>query len=491
MFNSITHKTEPLFKRIPDTLLQPLASKNRNRYWHVLNQLHYQVFGPDAPLPPSRGHSMRFVTERIQDILLTIDMWDSDEGLTPDMSFDNRAQLVFYRLLDCGWFIRERYAGDYVVSMRPAVSHFLNMLCNFAERGPVFISSKIRMIDSGLNEIMQHKAHGDTLNEVAMMSRDLLEHIRHTSTNIGDIMERLNLAETTSDYVRMFFSDYIEKVFIGDYRELRTTDHPLSRRPQIIHMIEELYHNDQHRDELITWFQQKHPPCKGDRHAAIEAYERNIFRLRELNRIDEFLDRLDEEIRKANKRALAYLDYRLRSLRPIDNLIKDTIESLSNSTLTEIISPFGPELLISGNSLQEPRIRRERSAPMHLRRETPSKEQLAKSILYSKAREVRTVTPHKLAEFVQQHLQDRDSVDFYSLPISNNQELRCLQAITQWALAFKEQSPRLTRIARSNCIGFGIRIVGTNEMLGQGLSSVPLTIEPRRSKLKSKDKITP
>ncbi len=95
---------------------------------------------------------------------------------------------------------------------------------------------------------------------------------------------------------------------------LRTKEHPLSRRQQIIRAVEELSSSETHRARLITWYATKR--CAGDRHKADTLFEKDIHRLLELNRIDEYLDRLDDEIRRANRRALAYLDYRLRSLRP-------------------------------------------------------------------------------------------------------------------------------------------------------------------------------
>ena len=43
---------------------------------------------------------------------------------------------------------------------------------------------------------------------------------------------------------------------------------------------------------------------------------------------EEYLERLDEEIRVANRRALAFLEYKLRAIRPIDNLLRQTMDRL-------------------------------------------------------------------------------------------------------------------------------------------------------------------
>ena len=100
-----------------------------------------------------------------------------------------------------------------------------------AETGPVFVSGKIRSIDANLQMVIDGKASGDSLAEAAEQARNLLEHIRNTGTNIRDITGvSAPRHYRTSQYVQRFFSDYIERVFIGDYRELRTSEHPLSKR---------------------------------------------------------------------------------------------------------------------------------------------------------------------------------------------------------------------------------------------------------------------
>ena len=85
----------------------------------------------------------------------------------------------------------------------------------------------------------------------------------------------------------------------------------------------------------------------GDAKKAERLFERDIHRLSELQRIDEYLDRLDDEIRRANKRALAFLDYRLRSLMPTDRLVRLAIESLlekgeslSDPVLTDVLQQW-------------------------------------------------------------------------------------------------------------------------------------------------------
>jgi len=86
----------------------------------------------------------------------------------------------------------------------------------------------VRSIEANLQLIVEQNADGDTLQEAASQTRNLLEHVRNTGTNIRDLMASFSVEMTTAHYVQRFFIDYIERVFIGDYRELRSArEHPL------------------------------------------------------------------------------------------------------------------------------------------------------------------------------------------------------------------------------------------------------------------------
>lgn len=350
-----------LFERLPDQLFRPLASANRQQYWALLCALHERRFGPDAPLPPSHGFPTREIIQDIENELLLQEVWDDEDSETPETPIGIRANGVFNRLLESGWFRIDRFGVGWNVSMRPAVSQFLSRLVSFAETGPVFVAGKVRSIDLNLQLAESGEGAGDSLAEAAEQARNLLEHVRNTGTNIRDLMDSMGVEITTGQYVQRFFNDYIERVFIGDYRELRTREHPLSKRPQILRRVDEIHSSEAHRTRLIAWYESKR--CPGDHGKAERLFERDIQRLLELQRIDDYLDRLDDEIRRANKRALAFLDYRLRSLRPIDRLVEGAINAVLSDVDNTIGAPFAPGEMISGDRLAEPRQRIERSPP--------------------------------------------------------------------------------------------------------------------------------
>ena len=379
-----------LFTRLPDRLFSPLASINRHRYWALLCRLHEKRFGPDAPLPPSRGFPTKLIVQDIIEALEFEDVWDSEDANDLDTcSIDLRAAAIFNRFYDCGWFRIDQPRFEKKVTMQPAVSQFLTMLISFAETGPVFVSGKIRSIDANLQMVIDGSASGDSLAEAAEQARNLLEHVRNTGTNIRDLMESLHQNISTAQYVQQFFSGYIERVFIGDYRELRTTEHPLSKRAQILARVEDIRESQAHRGRLIAWYESKRTP--GDPKKAERLFDRDLNRLAELQRIDEYLERLDDEIRRANKRALAFLDYRLRSLMPSDAMVKLAIKSVIKQGVPLMADPFAPSEMMSEDRLAEPRRAIERAAPSPIRTVVVSDEQIARSRIMLRARANRII----------------------------------------------------------------------------------------------------
>lgn len=474
-----------LFERLPDRIFSPLASINRQHYWKLLCRLHERRFGPDAPLPPSRGFPTKTIIQDIIDELELHDAWDNEDASGAESSVEQRAAAIFARFHETGWFRIEQPRFERRVTMRPAVSQFLMMLVSFAETGPVFVSGKIRSIDANLQMVLDG-ASGDSLAEAAEQARNLLEHVRNTSTNIRDLMESLHHDITTAQYVQRFFNDYIESVFIGDYRELRTREHPLSKRGQILAKIESIHESEEQRKRLISWYESKR--TAGDTKKAERLFERDIHRLSELQRIDEYLDRLDDEIRRANKRALAFLDYRLRSLMPTDRLVKLAIESLLAQS-ESLSDPFPPGELISEARLAEPRKVIERAAPSSLRKNVVSDEQLAKSSIMLRARKNREVTMIGLHSYAKAQLNGSDAIESEKLNISSISDVRMYQTLSAVSLQASSKSRKMRMDALSMTKGFQVERTSETETPNAHISSVPFVIEVRNKKFKSEPEL--
>jgi len=439
---------EQLFRRLPERIFSPLASANRQQFWTLLCALHVRRFGPDAPLAPSEGFAQRDMTRDIEDVLVELD-WE-EEGEDPATPLGIRANMVLQRLIETGWLRTDRHGVEKRVGMSPAVSQFLTQLVTFAETGPLFVAGKVRSIDANLR-IVSDEMDGDSLAEAAEQARNLLEHVRNTGLNVRDVMAALTPELSTGEYVRRFFSDYVTDIFIGDYRELRTREHPLSRRQHILDLVERLAGSAEVRSRLLSSYQTRR--CSGDEARAKRLLERDFDRLRELSRIDEYLDRLDSEVRRANKLALTFLDYRLRSLRPVDDLLKRAINALVDAP--EVVVPCSPGPMLASESLAEPRRTVERPLPDALRRSIPTDRDIALMRIANRILEARQITPERLAAFVASQKDEQGRISSDGLNIDNIEAVVAKQVLADIALAMGG-TEQMRRNARALARGFDV-----------------------------------
>jgi len=485
-FPSLTHgqsAVSKLFAKLPDRIFAPLASENRHRYWALLCHLHSRRFGPDAPVPPVKGFTVKEILHDIADELELQEAWSDEESLPDSTSIEHRARAIFDRLHDCGWFKIDNPRFDRKVSMHPTVSQFLDMMVEFGEADPVFLSGKIRSIDANLKLVVDNEASGDVFNEAARQARTLLEHVRNTGTNIHDFMEELSREESTSMYVHRFFKDYIERVFIGDYRELRTSEHPLSKRQQILEKVECILASESHRQVLVKWYESK--LAQGSHEKAERLFDRDVQRLNDLSRIDEFLERLDDEIQKANKRAMAYLDYRLRSMMPSEHLVRAAIESTLNGGVDPMSDPFPPGDMVNPAGLAEPKKAIQRSQPTAFRNAVVSDEKRAYAAIMRRARLAREITPVKLVEFSRVQMKDRSAIASNELSLKGISDVRMFQALSALSLQMSAKGHLLRANARAATPGLEVKRVGSDEEPHPLISSAPFLLEKRVRRNKS------
>lgn len=466
----------PLFQRLPERLFTPLASPNRQRYWSLLCALHGERFGPDAPLPPSNGFPVQEITKAIADEIRFQD-WESEDEITPATPLEIRASEAFNRLKDAGWFRVDRVGVRDMVAMPPIVAHFMSRLMDFARTGPLFVAGKIRSIEANLKILLaDDSAGGDTLHETAEQTRNLLEHVRNTGTNVRDLMHEIGTTQDTRSFVRRFFDDFVERVFIGDYKELRTREHPLARRQEILRLVAHIQHAAPIRERLLKWYADRR--TSGDRERAGMLFERDIQRIDELQRIDEYLDRLDDEIRAANKRALAYLDYRLKASRPLDLLVDHAIAAVLAHPEGLRAAPFAPGMCIEPGRLAEPRPETQRRPATALRKQVMTIHEEARARLLLQARNRRLMSPPRLAEFVRRQIGEYSSVNSRAIAQNSIESVRSLQALCVVAAANGSGSQHLRTQARSMTSGFNV-VPGSAEQTTEGLTHQPFDLELR------------
>lgn len=463
----VAERYAPLFRVLPERLFAPLASSNRMRYWTLLCVLHARKFGPEAPMPPSHGFTTSEIVREIAQELQDMSSWeDEDDGfgaVAPGTPLNVQALSIFHRLKECGWIRMERVGVRDMVTMAPAVAQFTTRLIEFAHTGPVFVAGKVRGIESHIKMVLEGTADASSLQEAAQQTRALMEHVRVAGTSVRDLMLELSGQKSTGEFVRRFFEDFVVKMFIGDYKELRTKDHPLSRRQEILAMVETIQSNEFVRSRVLAWYATKRAP--GDELRAKALLQRDILKIEELSRIDEYLDRLDEEVRRATRMAMALLDYRLRAHRPLDDLIDHAIKAV-NERGTGITpdTPFPAEESLCAERLALPRAPVERAPPKALRKQVMSPTQEARARLQLKARNRRLMSPPRLAELIRQQLEGRERLSSTEFNLETIENVRAFQSLCTVSTAVGSNSTQLNANARLTVNKFKIQRSGDTDV---------------------------
>lgn len=475
-FRGSTTETPPLFAVVPAGLFGPLAGANRERYWELLCRLFDEFFGPDAPLPPSIGFQRREITAAIERYLLTDDPWVNEDaadedGDAPAASLQDRANAMHERFRSAGWLRQERVGAREMVSMMPVVAQMLSTLVEFAEHGPTFVSAKVRSIELQLQQVIEGKAFGDALDEAADQARRLLVSLSSMSLKVRDLMPELSRAETTAQFARQWFERYVSSFFVGDYADLHKADHPLARRSAILSMAQQVESTALH-EIMLGWYREH--LTGGDAERAELRLQRSLRRLHELDRIDEYLGRLDDDIRQANRRALAFLDYRLRAPAKLDVLLRRACRGVLQAPEDALRLPVAPGVLMDDVQLRPPR-RKPQPIPRSANAmQQPTPEQLARLSLLRRMKRARLVTPEDMARYVARHLPPEGRIDSTQLAIASIEDLRAYQTLLTLAL----RSRRIGGLRREDPLGrllrgFRVELVDAGEPGDNGYLRAP------------------
>ncbi|KAF1699395.1 hypothetical protein CSC62_00345 [Pseudoxanthomonas jiangsuensis] len=461
----------PLFSAVPAGVFGPLASPNRDRYWRLLCRLFDEYFGPDAPLPPSHGYPRREIVAALERYLLAEEAWEDEDGHVADAALAARAGAVYERLRDAGWLRQDKLGVREMVLMPPGMAQLLATLLEFAERGPTFVSAKIRSIELQLQQVVDGHAGGEALDEAADQARRLLSSLSSMSLQVRDLMPELVRSETTAQFARQWFERYVAQFFIRDYADLHRADHPLARRAQILLMVQEIEAGGR-REGILAWYLEH--VAEGDPARAGQRLQRSVSRLRELERIDEYLARLDEDMRQANRRALAFLDYRLRAPDRLDVLLHRAARGALAAPEATLRMPVAPGALMDEAQLRPPR-RRPQAIPRSANSaQQPSAEQLARLSLLRRIKRARLVTAEDMARYVGRQLPAGGSLDSARLEITSIEDLRAYQTLLTLALrshrdgGLRRDDP-LGRLLR----GFQVELLDAGEPADNGWLRAP------------------
>lgn len=446
-----------LFDRVPGDVLRPLSGPNRRRMWALLVDLYQEFFGPDAMLAPEHGFTHREITQAVERYLISHPGWE-EEGIDPLTPLIVRANGILDKLLDTGWLKIYRLGVRNFISMGQEVGKFLEHLIQYADEGPADIGGSILMIHNTLKEAGRDpEGQAPAFRRAAKEARELIGTLTHTHVRVREVMASLSAETTTAGYVRSFFEQYITGIFIRDYRELRTTNHPLRYRHDILRILSDLRDDPDNRAKLEAGYLKL---FEGDAQAVDRAMSRDFERIRRFEDVEIYLDRLDGSVTRAARQALSYITYHLRTRDRLDRLLQQAADAVRDSASELAQTPWGSGGLFCEAMLREP-VKRRPPAPREvIRKRQITLEERARWNLEKLMVRHREVTPAAVVAYLNRQLDGRSSISSDALKVESIQELVLLTALARVAHHRQHMGP-----------------FGADTTLGRGLRHYRITLD--------------
>lgn len=316
-----------LFARVPSSLFQALGGtqpRTRTLYWFLINDLYEALFGPDASDAEGGEAAKSKVLARAKEFMaLHPELWEETET-DPAIIAANHLRY----LIDTGWFTASRKGTIQMLHMRPEVSGLLAMLRQFAEEGPTDVGGEVQVIYSTLKSVKEDtKSNASSYAPAAKLALGLFSKLSATTLRARDLLKEINALDSMPEYLDAFFKSYITDLYIADYGALKTKNHPLRHRYEIIDIVESLWEDDEAREAIEAHYRKRYK----DPELAERLFDRDTQRLRRFNDVDRYLARLDESISTTIGRATAQIHYRLRNQDPIEPALDHLIESIQDA----------------------------------------------------------------------------------------------------------------------------------------------------------------
>lgn len=430
--------SKPFFNRFPGDpdIFRPLVGTNRRRAWELLLKLHEDYFGPDAPPPPDEGFRRRNITVAIENFLLNSAAWVPDDD---DQSAENAYQMagtLLSRLLETGWLTEKRIGVRYFIEMSEPVAAFLEHLKQFAEEGPQYIGADVLMIHNTMTQVEANPvAQASAFSRSALDARRVISKLKTTRVKVRDLMATLANESETHAFVKGFFQSYVTDIFIADYKELRTKNHPLRGRDDILRIVSDLRDDPEKRKLLSEGYMAF--MRNADRNSVDEAMDRDFERFRRFEEVESHLDRLDQSITRAIRQGTSFISYNLRTRGRLESLLEQAAKVLPQTVAPgeKVLTAWAPGWMFYEGDLRQPRTPAPPKPRAVISKRQPTPEELAMWDLHRTMVRNREVSRRQIEEFLTVQMKDRPLLNSDDFSLSSVNDLVVYGALVRSAVA--------------------------------------------------------
>lgn len=418
-----------LFDRLPDNIFSLLHGKNGRRAWLLLERLATQYFGLDSDPPYPDGYLHGDITKEIERFLLD-EGWEEEEGEQLSQSINIQANYLLTRLVTTGWLIEDKVGARNFITMRPVISRFFELLHQFATDGPPMIGGNIQLVHAQMKSVIQDpRGQAAGFVTAAKLCTQLISSLNSTAFRVRDLMQELTKEKEIRIFVERFFAEHISEIYIRDFKELRTENHPLRHRMDILLLVDQVSRTEPFRSELLQGYREL-PGLKNEN--VEELLERDIERFHRLMSIERFLERMDRIIDVVYQRANAYLSYRLKATERLETAILDAIQVTIKTDERQLPIEgnfLAPDPVINQDHLYQAQQKRPKPNPLAVRKRVMTPAERAMHFLRKAMIANRDTSAEAMRGYVMETLMPGEQLSVTDLPSDSVQD-----AVAQVAL---------------------------------------------------------
>ena len=451
-----------LFDRLPPGLFGALTGKNNRRTWDLLVRLSECYFGPDSVPPFPDGYLHDQVVKEIERFLVDAGWEEEDGEAAPQVAtpLSIQANQLLARLVETGWLMEERVGLRRFVSMRPVVARFFDTVQQFVTEGPQLFGGNVLLVYNQLKSVSQDpKGQAGGFVSAAQLCVRLINSLSATTLRVRDLMKELTQEGETPVFVKRFFSEHISELYVRDFKQLRTENHPLRLRYEIIELVNAVVHDDAARASLLRGYAELPGNKPGDEE---EQLERDVQRFRRLLDVEKFLDRMDRVMDAATQRAIAYLGYRLKASERIEEVLANTVRAVIDTDDAGL--PLQGRVLTPSPLVGEERLRLPVEPPPK-----PVRAALHKRVMTLHERAIHTLrkamiahrdtTPAAVRRYVQTHVAPGTTCDAANLPVEKVEDAVSYLVLMRLAGISSHDPASMHRNPLLRNLGFDVALV--------------------------------
>ena len=224
-----------LFDVLPDEAFRPLTGKYKVAYSAMLQRLNDGLFSVEATDQPTKPSLVHELSDCLDALRAGMHQHEAD-------AFRLTGADAYAELLECGWISEQREGWTVYVEMDERTSRLLATLCGLHEEPDRTFSGTMVSVLANLETAVADPAlNGMAVVSAAREARDFARYVRGVVGSLKGIEKALLTQASLNGLVRAFFEEFVDRIVIGDYRNLTLSrNHPYSVKWRIVSLVDDI-----------------------------------------------------------------------------------------------------------------------------------------------------------------------------------------------------------------------------------------------------------